>query len=45
MKYYELCRLDETIPLKKQNPLAPKHPFRLEVAGTSESGKTKMVVH
>jgi hypothetical protein len=45
MEYYELCKLDETIPSKKQNPFAPKQPFRLGVAGTSESGKTKMVVH
>ena len=45
MEYYELCKLDEPIPLKKQNPFAPKHPFRLGVAGTSESGKTRMVVH
>ncbi|KAF0429259.1 hypothetical protein F8M41_005726 [Gigaspora margarita] len=40
MEYYELCKLDETIPSKKQNLLVPKHPFRLLVAGTSESGKT-----
>ncbi|CAB5197932.1 unnamed protein product [Rhizophagus irregularis] len=45
MEYYELCKLDETVPSKKQNPFAPKLSFRLEVAGTSESGKTKMVVH
>ncbi|PKB97355.1 hypothetical protein RhiirA5_468425 [Rhizophagus irregularis] len=45
MEYYELCKLDETVPSKKQNPFAPKLPFRLGVAGTSESGKTKMVVH
>ena len=45
MEYYELCKLNETIPLKKQNPFAPKHPFRLEVANTSESEKTSMVVH
>src|SRR6185436_10066744 len=31
MEYYELCKLDETIPSKKQNPFAPKHPFRLLV--------------
>ena len=45
MEYYELCKLGETVPSKKQNPFAPKHPFRLGVAGTSESGKTKIVVH
>ena len=45
MEYYELCKLGETVPSKKQNPFAPKLPFRLGVAGTSESGKTKMVVH
>ncbi|RGB23472.1 hypothetical protein C1646_774442 [Rhizophagus diaphanus] len=45
MEYYKLRKLDETIPSKKQNPFAPKHPFRLLVAGTSESGKTSMVVH
>ncbi|CAB4402033.1 unnamed protein product [Rhizophagus irregularis] len=45
MEYYELCKLDETIPSKKHNPFAPKHPFRLGVAGTFESGKTRMVVH
>ncbi|CAB5354161.1 unnamed protein product [Rhizophagus irregularis] len=45
MEYYELCKLDETVPLKKQNLFAPKLPFRLEVVGTSELGKTKMVVH
>ncbi|RGB34390.1 hypothetical protein C1646_760588 [Rhizophagus diaphanus] len=45
MEYYELCKLDETVPLKKQNPFTSKHPFRLGIAGTSESGKTKMVVH
>ncbi|CAG8622610.1 72_t:CDS:2 [Acaulospora morrowiae] len=44
MEYYELYKLDETIPLKKQNPFAPKPPFRLGVAGTSESGKTACVV-
>ena len=44
MEYYELSKLDETVPSKKQNPFAPKLPFRLGVAGTSESGKTKMVV-
>ncbi|CAG8856275.1 3164_t:CDS:2, partial [Gigaspora margarita] len=27
------------------NPFAPRHPFRLLVAGTSESGKTSIVVH
>ncbi|CAG8856264.1 33001_t:CDS:2, partial [Gigaspora margarita] len=27
------------------NLFAPRHPFRLLVAGTSESGKTSMVVH
>ena len=37
MEYYELCKLDETVPSKKQNPFAPKLPFRLGVAGTSES--------
>ena len=45
MEYYELCKIDEIIPSKKQNPFAPKQPFRLGVAGTSESGKTKMVAH
>ena len=45
MEYYELCKLDETIPLKKQNPFAPKHSFRLEVANTSESEKTSIVIH
>ncbi len=45
MEYYELCKFNETISLKKQNPFAPKLPFRLGVAGTSESGKTRMVVH
>ncbi|CAG8840178.1 43499_t:CDS:1 [Gigaspora margarita] len=45
MEYYELRKLDEIIPLKKQNPFAPRHLFRLLVAGTSESGKTSMVVH
>ena len=45
MEYYELRKLDETIPSKKQNPFASKHPFRLLVAGTSESGKTSMIVH
>ncbi|CAG8772063.1 30888_t:CDS:2 [Gigaspora margarita] len=30
---------------KDMNPFAPKHPFRLLIAGTSESGKTSMVVH
>ena len=45
MEYYELYKLDETIPSKKQNPFAPKHPFRLEIADTSESEKTCMVVH
>ena len=45
MEYYELRKLDETIPSKKQNQFAPRHPFRLLVAGTSESGKTSMVVH
>jgi hypothetical protein len=44
MEYYKLCKLDETIPSKKQNPFAPKHPFRLGVAGTSESEKTRIVV-
>jgi len=45
MEYYELCKLGKTVPSKKQNPFAPKLPFRLGVAGTSESEKTKMVVH
>ncbi|CAG8590041.1 4999_t:CDS:2 [Acaulospora morrowiae] len=45
MEYYKLRKLDETIPSKKQNQFAPRHPFRLLVAGTSESGKTSMVVH
>ncbi|GES84443.1 hypothetical protein GLOIN_2v1769757 [Rhizophagus clarus] len=45
MEYYELSKLGETVPSKKQNPFAPKLPFRLGVGGTSESGKTKMVVH
>ncbi|GBB85781.1 hypothetical protein RclHR1_12220004 [Rhizophagus clarus] len=45
MEYYELSKLGETVPSKKQNLFAPKLPFRLGVAGTSESGKTKMVVH
>jgi hypothetical protein len=45
MEYYELHKLDKTVPLKKQNPFVPKHPFRLLVASTSESGKTSMVVH
>ncbi|CAG8846965.1 34202_t:CDS:1 [Gigaspora margarita] len=45
MEYYELCKLDEIIPLKKQNPFAPRHPFRLLVVSISESGKTSMVVH
>ena len=45
MEYYELCKLGETVPSKKQNPFASKLPFRLGVAGTSESGKIKMVVH
>ncbi|GBB92441.1 hypothetical protein RclHR1_20020002 [Rhizophagus clarus] len=45
MEYYELCKLDETAFSKKQNPFAPKHPFRLGIAGTSESEKTKMVIH
>ncbi|CAG8463817.1 9384_t:CDS:2, partial [Gigaspora margarita] len=34
----------KTIPLKKQNPFAPKQPFRLGVVGTSESGKTRIVM-
>ena len=45
MEYYKLCKLDETIPLKKQNLFASKPPFRLGVAGTSESEKTKIVVY
>ncbi|CAG8847085.1 12667_t:CDS:1, partial [Gigaspora margarita] len=45
MEYYELRKLDEIIPSKKQNPFAPRYPFKLLVAGTSESGKTSMVVH
>ncbi|GES88719.1 hypothetical protein GLOIN_2v1790551 [Rhizophagus clarus] len=45
MEYYELSKLGETVPSKKQNPFAPKLLFRLGVAGISESGKTKMVVH
>ncbi|CAB4493912.1 unnamed protein product [Rhizophagus irregularis] len=45
MKYYELCKLDETIPLKKQNPFASKPPFRLGIASTSESGKTSIIVY
>ena len=45
MEYYELCKLDETVPSKKQNPFAPKHPFRLLVAGTSKSERMSMVVH
>ncbi|RHZ79670.1 hypothetical protein Glove_142g24 [Diversispora epigaea] len=45
MEYYELRKLYKTIPSKKQNPFAPRHPFRLLVAGTSESGKTSMVVY
>jgi hypothetical protein len=45
MEYYKLRKLDELIPSKKQNPFAPKHPFRLGVVGTSESGKTEMVVY
>jgi len=45
MEYYELCKLDETVFSKKQNPFAPKLLFRLGVVGISESGKTKMVVH
>jgi len=45
MEYYELCKLDETVSSKKQNPFASKHPFRLGVAGTSESEKTKIVAH
>uniref|UniRef100_U9SVA1 Uncharacterized protein n=1 Tax=Rhizophagus irregularis (strain DAOM 181602 / DAOM 197198 / MUCL 43194) TaxID=747089 RepID=U9SVA1_RHIID len=44
MKYYELCKLDETIPLKKQNPFASKPPFRLGIASTSESGKTSIII-
>ncbi|CAG8808100.1 20692_t:CDS:2 [Gigaspora margarita] len=44
-KYYKLRKLDEIIPSKKQNLFAPRHPFRLLVAGTSESEKTSMVVH
>ena len=45
MEYYELCKLDETIPLKKQNLFTPKPLFRLRVAGISESGKMSMVAH
>jgi hypothetical protein len=45
MEYYKLHKLDKLIPLKKQNPFTSKHPFRLGVAGTSESEKTEMVVH
>ena len=45
MEYYELCKFNKTISLKKQNPFAPKLSFRLGVAGTSESEKTRMVVH
>jgi hypothetical protein len=41
MEYYKLHKSDEIILSKKQNPFAPKHPFRLGVAGTSESGKTE----
>jgi hypothetical protein len=44
MEYYELRKLDEIIPSKKQNPFASKHPFRLGVVGTSESGKIRMMV-
>ena len=45
MEYYELYKLDETIPLKKQNPFAPKLLFRLGVASTSESEKMRMIIH
>ncbi|CAG8852606.1 23731_t:CDS:2, partial [Gigaspora margarita] len=42
LQYYELCKLDEIIPSKKQNPFASRHLFRLLVAGISESGKMSM---
>ena len=44
MEYYSLCKPDNSTSFKG-NIYAPKHPFRLLVAGTSESGKTSMVVH
>ena len=43
MEYYSLCKPDNSTSFKG-NIYAPKHPFRLGVAGTSESGKTEMVV-
>ncbi|RHZ88568.1 hypothetical protein Glove_22g82 [Diversispora epigaea] len=45
MEYYELRKLYEIISSKKQNPFVPRYPFKLLIAGTSESGKMSMVVH
>jgi hypothetical protein len=42
MEYYSLCKPDNSTSFKG-NIYAPKHPFRLLVAGTSESGKTRII--
>jgi len=44
MEYYSLCKPDNSTSFKG-NIYAPKYPFRLGVAGTSKSEKTRMVVH
>ncbi|RHZ45854.1 hypothetical protein Glove_645g44 [Diversispora epigaea] len=45
MEYYSLRNPDESISKKQNNNFSPKQPFRLVIAGTSESGKTEMVVY
>ncbi|RHZ72025.1 hypothetical protein Glove_248g56 [Diversispora epigaea] len=45
MEHYSLRNPDESISKKQNNNFSPKHPFRLVTAGTSESGKTEMVVY
>ncbi|CAG8802820.1 46033_t:CDS:1 [Gigaspora margarita] len=44
MEYCDFIKIGKPEPLK-QNLFSPRFPFRLLVAGTSESGKTSMVVN
>ena len=44
MDYY-VYNIDEYQPLQQGNNFAPTWPFRLAVAGSSDSGKTTMVMN